>query len=99
MYIIYDHTSPFHPKNAHTLEILLMNPIFSPQNPSKNHPNRWGTEGEHSMYEGEHPERRELALTVTNIANMMKVAQSRYFPPSSINIHPPPVILKRLHPP
>src|SRR5258708_21150443 len=99
MYIIYDHTSPCHPKNAHTLEILLMNPIFSPQNPSKNHPNRWGTEGEHSMYEGEHPERRELALTVTNIANMMKVAQSRHFPTSSMRIDPHTVILALLDAP
>jgi len=77
-----------------------MKPIFSPQNPSKNHPNRWRTEGEHSTYDkGEHPERRELDLTVTNIANMMKVAQFRYFPMSSVRIDPQTVILGRLDAP
>jgi len=51
------------------------------------------------MYEGEHPERREPALTVTNIANMMKVAQSRYLPTSSMRIDPQTVILERLDAP
>src|SRR5258708_20027824 len=97
--MIYDHTSPFQPKNAHTLEILLMNPIFSPLNPSKNRPNRWRTEGEHTMYEGEHPERREPALPVTNIANMMKLSQPRHLPTSSLRIDSHTALLTRLFAP
>jgi len=76
-----------------------MNPIFSPQNPSKNRPNRWGTEGEHSMYEGEPPERREPALTVTNIANMMKVALFQYLLKSSTRFDLQTMILERLDEP
>src|SRR5258707_14814946 len=92
-------TGPFQPKIAHSLESLLMKPLFLPQIPFKNHPNRWRTEGEHSMYEGEHPERRDPNLTVTNIVNMMEVAQFRYLPTSSIRIDLQTVIRERLDAP
>ncbi len=76
-----------------------MKPIFPPQNPSKNHPNRWRTEGEHSTYKGEHTERREPDLTVTNIANMMKVALFRYLLKSSTRFDLQTMILERLDAP